>query len=261
MDNTMLGLKEIYGCVLKATYDIDIRGKKIKAGEPIAVFDSVQMADFQEIKSRIDATGGYNNQTWVSWESTKEVRLNFTQGVFSKIHFALLGNSDLTKANEVDVPENEDLEINEELQVTLKFTPKEGTLFVYDKSTGALLTDYELNDKVIHFNNIDPYTEIEVYYDFIYENVDMISIGRQLISGYLTMTAKTRLKDDVTGKTVTGVFKIPRLKLMSDFSIRLGNDVPPSVGHFGITAYPTGSKGSEKVIDFILLNDDIDSDI
>ena len=74
------------------------------------------------------------------------------------------------------------------------------------------------------------------------------------------MTAKTRLKDDVTGKTVTGIVHMPKVKLMSDFSIRLGNDAPPAVGHFAIVAYPTGSKGSEKVMEFISLNDDVDSD-
>ena len=72
---------------------------------------------------------------------------------------------------------------------------------------------------------------------------------------------KTRLKDDVTGKTVTGVFFAPQVKLMSDFSIRLGSGAAsPAISRFTVKAFPTGSKGSEKVMDFILLDDDIDSD-
>lgn len=261
MDNEMLGLKEIYNCIIKATYDIEINGQIIKAGEPIAVLDSIQMANFQEIKSRIDARGGYGNQAWISWENTKEVQVNFTQGIFSKLHFALLGNSEIDTVSNIEIPEEEfGIEVDEQSRVELKYTPSQN-LYIYDADTGIPIVDFTQNGRIITFANMSPYTLVDVYYDFITNSGTMITIGRQLFSGYLTLTAKTRLKDDTTGNTVTGVFKIPRLKLMSDFSIRLGNDVPPSIGNFRISAIPTGSKGSETVMQFIVLSDDIDSDI
>ena len=76
----------------------------------------------------------------------------------------------------------------------------------------------------------------------------------------MELRGKTRLKDDKTGQTITGIISIPKLKLMSDLSIRLGRDVPPVAGNFNTVAFPIGSKGNEKVMDFILLEDDIDSD-
>ena len=259
MDNNMFGLKEMYDCVFTATYDIEVAGRKILAGEPIVRFDSLQLVNFNEIKQRAEATGGYMNQSWVTWESTEQMTIRFSQGVFSKIHMALLGNSDLQTQPEVEVPKFEKVELDENLRAVLHNAPK--TVYVYNADSGERYDEVEINDNEIVVHDAEPYTDVEVYYTFLYEDVHVISVGRQWIRGFLQMTAKTRAKDDRTGKTVTGIFSIPKMKLMSDFSIRLGNDAPPAVGNFAVTAYPTGSKGSEKVMEFILLNDDIDSDI
>ena len=258
MDNQMNGLKDIYECIFRATYDMKIGDRSIKTGEPIVMFDSLQLVDFQEIKKRIDAKGGYNNQTWVSWESTQEEQIAFSQGTLSKTHLAILGNAVMMNEEVVEVPKRETGEILEDLRFHLRYEPILNSVFVYDANTGAAINfSLEGQDVVCE---ADPYTEIEVYYNFNYKNANIISIGRQLIKGYISMTAKTRLKDDVTGKIVTGIISIPKMKLMSDFSVRLGNDAPPATGYFKVSAFPTGSKGSEKVMDIILLNDDIDSD-
>ena len=259
MDNNMFGFKDLYDCVLKATYDIEIGNRVFKAGEPIVAFDSLSLANFDELKRRATANGGYGNQAWVAWESTQEVHLNFSQGIFSTLHLAILGNSNMSdKGVVVAVPMHEEKEIDDNLQVQLKYNPKE--VYVYGKKTNVLLNDFNIENNILTFNGVAPYTDVDIYYSFDYENANVISIGRQLVRGFLEFTAKTRLKDDMTGKTVTAIIQMPRVKLMSDFSIRLGKDAPPTVGHFAITAYPVGSKGSETVMNFISLNDDVDSD-
>lgn len=260
MDNTIYGLKEIYECVLKATYDMKMGSRLITAGEPIVIFDSLQFANFSEIKNFASAKGGYGNQSWVTWESTKELPLTFSQGVFSQTQLALLGNSAITEKPEVLVPKQELLELDENLQMQLRYKP-EGKVFVYNRGNGKKYEQITIEDNVIKVADGNAYDDISVYYDFLYEGASVINIGRQAIPGYLEFTGKTRLKDDVTGKLVTGILHMPKVKLMSDFSIRLGNNVPPAVGNFKIVGYPTGSKGSEKVMEFISLNDDIDSDI
>lgn len=259
MNNEMLGLKEIYNCILKSTYEIEVNGKKIKPGEPILVFDKIQMANFDEVKKRVDASGGYQNVPLISWESTKEVAIRLTQGVLSTVHFAFLGNSNIEKTENIEVPKEEfKKEIDENKEIQLQRVPS-GNLFVYDYDTGLGL-DYELTGKVLSFPTGTPYQEVNIYYDFIAEKATMINVGRNLLNGYLTLQGKTRLKDDRTGKVVTGVLKFPKIKLMSDFSIRLGEDVPPNIGVFSMSALPVGVKGSEKVMDFIILKDDIDAD-
>jgi hypothetical protein len=101
---------------------------------------------------------------------------------------------------------------------------------------------------------------VDYYYE--YDNgYDIISFGNSLISGYLSLEGKTRVKDDITGQVKTGIIKIPKLKLLSNLSMRLGNDAVPQVGHLDAVAVPTGARGEKKVMEIIFLNDDIDSDM
>ena len=59
----------------------------------------------------------------------------------------------------------------------------------------------------------------------------------------------------------TANIKIPKLKLLSNLSMRLGQDAVPLVGRLDAVAVPTGERGQKKVMELIFLNDDIDSDI
>lgn len=96
MENLM-GMKELYDVTLKATYPIQIGQRTLEPGEIIARFDKIMLANFQELKRVARAHGGYNDITYVTWETTKEVNLVFTQGIFSKSHLALLSNARLTE--------------------------------------------------------------------------------------------------------------------------------------------------------------------
>ena len=42
MDNTLFRIKEVYKCTLKATYNIEIDGKVIQAGEPIVIIENLK---------------------------------------------------------------------------------------------------------------------------------------------------------------------------------------------------------------------------
>lgn len=43
--------------------------------------------------------------------------------------------------------------------------------------------------------------------------------------------------------------------------MRLGQDASPVVGHLDAVAVPTGERGRKKLMEFIFLSDDIDSDM
>ena len=78
MNNSEFGLKELYDLTLKATYPIDIAGRTFEAGEVVARFDKIQIANFKEVVSRVSVNGGYQNETRVIWEDPKEIQLSFT---------------------------------------------------------------------------------------------------------------------------------------------------------------------------------------
>ena len=61
-------MKELYDVFLKTTYPIEIAGRQYDAGETLCVFDKVQISNFNEIKNRITAHGGYQDRDHVFWE-------------------------------------------------------------------------------------------------------------------------------------------------------------------------------------------------
>ena len=82
-----------------------------------------------------------------------------------------------------------------------------------------------------------------------------------MIEGFLRLEGKTRVKDDISGKVRTGIFEVPKLKLMSDLSMRLGKNANPVVGSLGAMALPNGNRENVTVMDIFFLDDDIDSDM
>jgi hypothetical protein len=113
---------------------------------------------------------------------------------------------------------------------------------------------------VFHFDA--PYKNIIIDYWYNYNNkYSTLYVGKPLTTGYLSLIGKMRVKDDKTGKVTTGIIKIPKLKLMSDLSMRLGGDAIPQVGRLDAIAVPEGARGQSKIMEIIFLSDDIDADM
>ena len=261
MDNN-IGFKELYEVSLKSTYPIEIGDRKIEVGETIAVFDKIQIGNFEEKKKFFSANGGFDNRAHIWWEETKEISVKLSQGVFSKTHLALMTNAKCIK-NEgqsiVNINHREVVESDIDGKAIVKY-PISQPIFVYDQKTGNKITDFTFVDNIINIGQ--SYTEILVDYYYQYDNgYTVLSFGRGLTNGYLSLEGKTRVKDDITGQVTTGIIRIPKLKLMSDLSMRLGQDTVPVVGRLDALAIPTGERGHKKVMEMIFLSDDIDSDM
>ena len=257
-----LNFKELYEVSLKSTLPIEVSGTKIEAGETIASFDRIQIANFQEIKNTASANGGWDNRGHIFWETTKEVKINFSQGIFSKIQLALMTNAQLINdEGEQIVPINkrEEFESDEHGKILIGRTLHE-PVFVYDKTTGKKITGWTSTIDSILLN--EAYKSVIVDYWYDYDNgCQIMTVGRPLTQGYLSLVGKMRVKDDITGKVKTGIIKIPKLRLMSDLSMRVGSDAIPQVGRLDAVAVPEGGRGQSKVMEIIFLNDDIDADM
>lgn len=258
--NNELGMKELYEVVLKTTYPIEVGGKTIEVGETIARFDKIQIANFTEKKDFTAARGGFENAPRVWWEETKEIAVTIMQGIFSAQQLAIMSNAALTSAQEkVIISHREKLETDETGKMVLSKIPVD-LVFIYLAKTGEKITEYSRFDKEI-ITNI-PYEEYIVDYSYAYgDGSRNITLGSTLTNGYLSLEGKMRVKDDITGQVRTGIIKIPKLKLMSDLSIRLGSNATPQVGKVNAVAVPDGRRGNKKVMEIIFLNDDIDSDM
>lgn len=142
--NNELGFKELYDVSLKATLPIEVGGTRIEQGETIASFDKIQIANFQEIKTTASANGGWDNRAHIFWESTKEIKINFTQGIFSKVQLALMTNAKLMEnygEEKVLVNARETFESDNLGRINLERIPQE-PIFIYDVTTGKKITGW-----------------------------------------------------------------------------------------------------------------------
>ena len=258
------GLKELYDLTLKVTYPIEMAGRIFEPGEVIARFDKIQLANFKEITSRVSANGGFDNRAHVIWEDPKEIQLNFTQGIFSARQFALLSNAHLVDIQDeqgILIPAHFSGESDDEGKIVID-KKKILDVFVYDAKTYEKIipksVDLENGEIVIE----SKYCEVEIDFNYRYFNqVTSCSLGRKLIQGYLQLEGKSRVKDDITGKTRTAILRIPRLKLMSDLTMRLGREAAPVLANFNAIGLPTGERGNKQIMELLFLSDDIDADM
>lgn len=255
------GLKELTNLTLKTTYNIEIGGRKFEPGEVVARFDKIQIANLQELTSRVSANGGYGNAALVIWEDPKEIQINFTQGIFSKRQFALLNNAKLTKEEAIFIGDSFVGESDENGKIHLG-RREVSQVFVYNAKTSERVfpIDIDLEEGVVTIEQ--QFLEVEVDFVFKYRNSsNAITIGQKLFSGYLQLEGRTKTKDDITGKTRTAVLRIPRVKLVSDLSLRLGRDAVPVLGEFSAVGLPSGGRGDKKIMELFFLEDDIDAEI
>ena len=261
MTNEM-SFKELYDVSLKATQTIEIGGKTIMPQETIASFDKIQIANFQEIKNLASANGGKGNHAIIFWDSTKELRISFSQGVFSKTQLALMSNTNLIVDHGEEFISINTRQLYESDDKSRIFTGRvlREPIFVYDNKTGEKITNWTFSAQTIYLDS--PYREVLVdyWYDY-YNGFTKLEVGIPLTTGFLSLTGKMRVKDDTTGKVVTGIINIPKLRLVSDLSIRVGSDATPQVGRLDAIAVPEGARGQQKIMEIIYLNDDIDADM
>lgn len=261
MEN-FFGFKELYDVSIKATIPITIGSKVFSENETIVNFDKVMISTLNETKMRQSATGGKGNQELIYWEDTQEVNFSLSHGVLSKEGFSLLSNSQILVEENNDVPIDfkETKETNSESILELKYIPtQDNTLFIYDAATGEKVITYEINDNILTLPA--PYKTYIINYTFLYsKKMEVMKVGERLINGYLKLTGKMRLKDDYDGHGKTGIIEIPKIRLMSDLSLRLGDKAGPQVSTFYITGYPIGERREKTVCKIIFLEDEIDGD-
>ena len=135
-------------------------------------------------------------------------------------------------------------------------------MFVYDSETFEKIAPLEmdLENGVISIDR--PYCGVEVDYQYEYYNAtSIITVGQKLINGYLSLEGKTRVKDDITGNTHTAILRIPRLRLVSDLSMRLGREAEPLLANFNAIGVPLGVGKDKKIMELLFLSDDIDAEM
>ncbi len=165
------GFKELYSVFLKTTCSMEINGKLYEPGETFAAFDKIQLANFNEVRDMVAATGGYDNRAHVIWDDTKGVNLTFKQGVFSKSQLALLTNSRLKNLEEkpLAIPIREETESDGEGFIYLSKVPiidNQRKIFVYGRYNLDKVPYEQIDTQTIQIAN--EYKDVYVDYSYRY---------------------------------------------------------------------------------------------
>lgn len=282
MDN-FSGIKELYDVTIRLNSPIDFNGKKFNINESLLVFKTAEIAQITEQKSSIQARGGYHNTPLINWEVDKEMNFAITHGVLSPISWALLSNSKIELPKTKSVSYNETLktiETTDYCYIDLKYCPnhcnipvgvqgnpcheplpmgrrpelklkplppsKEKFIFIYDSDTGKRIEHFEIYQNRIFFK--ESYRKVYVDYTFNYEDkIKIIRIGDRLFNGFLSLTGKMSVKDEISGEVTTAILEIPKIKLSSSLSMRLGKNYDEStVSDFFFIGYPEENVRREK---------------
>jgi len=67
--------------------------------------------------------------------------------------------------------------------------------------------------------------KVEVDYTFDYEDkIRTLEVGNRLLNGFLRLQGKMSVKDEKSGEVTTAILEMPKIKLSSSLSIRLGKN-------------------------------------
>lgn len=280
--DTFSGIKELYDVNIRLNNPIEFNGKKFKTNETLLVFKTAEIANISENTSTRQARGGYHNNPLINWETDKSMDFAITHGVLSPVSWALLSNSKIDMPKTKSVSYNEILDVIEEndyCYVDLKYKPnhcncimgvqgnpcneplpmgrpelmlkplppsKDKFIFVYDNENGERIDDFEIYQNRLFFKS--PHRHVYVDYTFEYEDkIKVIRVGDRLFNGFLSLSGKMSVKDETSGEVTTAILEIPKIKLSSSLTMRLGKNYDcSSVSDFYFTGYPDEDIRREK---------------
>ncbi len=105
--------------------------------------------------------------------------------------------------------------------------------------------------------------EFVVDYYYQYEDEARIySVNKERFNGLFTLEAKFYSKDENEGMNYTNVLYMPKVRIVSNINLRLGERADPTVSTFNIIGLPE-TVGDQKnlIMEITRLGQDIDGDI
>lgn len=269
----------------------------IEADEPVLYFDNVSMSMLSEQSKEIYARGGWLNQPKVIWQDRSEVRFQMTQGVVSQFGFGILLGAKVAqkgKQKSILIHKKEgpfDFSIGETIpRIYLEHWPVESNIkktFIFEYERDAV--QRKIYGKRIYDQHHDPFEPeketpcIELYntkdlnpndmastdkkyvVDYYYEyGKEAISytLQKERFNGLFTLEGKFYSKDENEGINYTNILYMPKVRIVSDINLRLGERADPTVSAFDIIGLPeTVGDDKDLIVEIQHLSEDLDVDI
>ena len=293
MIDQYFGVKELYEVVLKAKVPMQFGSRKIESGEPVLYFENISMALISEKNSPTIARGGWANMPRVIWEDRSEVSFHMSEGVMSSVSMSVLLSANVINGNTKEEPllihkhegpyelqsvMDEDIELYRKLSLGHKpvsYPTKKTFIFQYARDAiqkkvyGKLLSEepnilgnYDIavyEDKELNtMADIDKEYLVDYYYEYGDEAL-IYKVEKERFNGLFTLEGKFYSKDENEGLNYTNIIYMPKVRVVSDINLRLGERADPAVSAFNIIGLPESTNNRKSLImEIIRLNSDED---
>ena len=274
MEEEYIGFKELYDINIRLNQPVKIGDRQYEINETILSFERAELAQISENKIYHAATGGFNDNLLIDWETDKEVSFAIKHGILTPTSWAALSNSKIKQSNKKSIQFQERLlttEIEDKWVVALQYKPnnvgkmglqgnpegeqmpmgrrewlplkpmppsRDRFIFCYDCDTGNKILNFEVVENQVIFSG--DHREVMIDYTFDLENSTVVlESGNRLFNGFLNLSGKITTKDYASGEPKTAILEIPRLKIRSSLGFSLGTAYDCAVvSDFNFTGYP-----------------------
>ena len=294
MQDQYFGIKQLYEVVLKARTPMHFGSRYVEADEPVLYFENINISLLSEKNTSIMARGGWANLPQVVWEDRSEVTFSLSEGVLSSVGMGILLSADVLEKQgqeELLVRRREGpMNLDKDHCMVLKDWPvdtRKKKAFIYKYSRDTIQTkmygklDYNKMDpfdptriepRVQVYNNkilsedqladIDAQYIIEYYYQYPTEAL-IYRIQKERFNGLFSLEGKFYSKDENEGINYTNLIYMPKVRVVSDINLRLGERADPTMSVFNIIGMPEnlGSNKEGLILQMTRLDSDIDSDV
>ena len=284
MTDQYFGIKELYEVVLKAKVPMQFGSRRLEVGEPVLYFENIEMSMLTERSTPVMARGGWSNMPRVIWEDRSEVTFSLKEGVMSSISMGILLSANMGEKREQDklyVSKREGpFELDENNGFILQHEPiypPEKKVFIYEyerdvaqkKVYGERDSQYDktsITGEVLPFiriKNADVTKRYIVDYYYEYKDKALIyMIQKERFNGLFTLEGKFYSKDENEGINYTNLIYMPKVRVVSDINLRLGERADPTTSVFNIVGMPEKTDDSNNlIVKIVRLDKDIDADI
>lgn len=294
MQDQYFGIKQLYEVVLKAKTPMHFGSRYIEQDEPILYFEHINISLLSEKNAPIMARGGWANLPQVVWEDRSEVTFSLSEGVLSTVGMGVLLSANVLEKQgqqELLVRRREGpMELDAQHCMYLKNWPVEypkKKTFIYEYSRDSIqrkmygkriygkkdpwepqkeipciqvYSDKDLNEKSLA--DINKQYLIEYYYQYPTEAL-IYRIQKERFNGLFSLEGKFYSKDENEGINYTNLIYMPRVRVVSDINLRLGERADPTMSVFNIIGMPEnlGSNREGLILQMTRLDADIDADI
>ena len=270
MTDQYFGHKELYEVALRAKNPMQFGNRYIEAQEPVLYFDNVNMSLLTEQNRPIFARGGWGNMPHVIWDDRQEVQFQMVEGVMSSVGMGILLSANVLANNRQNTPLyinmkegplSVSLNDNDVPYVNLQHNPVEYPIkktFIFDYDREAIqqkiygkkvqgLVDgfgqpvyrlelYQDKNLSIPAENNRKYV-VDYYYEYRDEAL-IYTVQKERFNGLFTLEAKFYSKDENEGNNYTNILYMPKVRIVSNINLRLGERADPTVSTFNIIGMP-----------------------